>query len=206
MADNVKRTSEGLMNYGHFTSSKRSMDLDEPLYLNLFTVAIQSSDLPAGLGASDEDINIILEGVRSVSGLTTQPGVAPVIQKYKQAERGFAGSAPSQTHLQVTMNFELNLRRDGDTNDNYTYKFLRKWHDLIYDPQTGRMAIKKNYVCRRMVITMQDKEGIPYWQWTLHNVFPSAGLQEPALNYDQGTIMQPMQVQFWVDYFDETIV
>lgn len=202
----VNKTSQGLMNYGHFTSSKRSMDLDEPIYLNLFTVAIEASDLPKGLGANNDDINIILEGVRSIQGLTTQPGVGTQVQKYKHAERGFAGGAPSQTHLLITMNFELNLRRDKDTDDNYTYKFLRKWHDLIYDPQTGRMAIKKNYVCERMVVTMQDKEGIPYWQWTLHNVFPAAGLPEPALSYDSGNIMTPIAVQFWVDYFDETIV
>lgn len=198
--------SEGLMRYGHFTSSKRSMDLDEPIYLNLFTVAIQASDIPAGLAATQDDINIILEGVKSVQGLTTQPGVGTQLQKYKFAERGFAGGAPSQTHLEVTIAFELNLRRDGDTDDNYTYKFLRKWHDLIYDPQTGRMAIKKNYVCPRMVITMQDKEGIPFWQWTLHNVFPSGNLEAPNLDYSQGGIWQALSVKFWVDWFDETIL
>jgi len=200
--------SDGLMRYGHFTSSKRSMDYDEPLYLNLFTVAIQEADLPIGLrnsGTGQDDINIILEGLRNVTGLTTQPGVGTQQQKYKFADRGFAGGAPSQTHLNVSMTFELNLRRNGTTNDDYTYKFLRKWHDLIYDPQTGKMSIKRNYVCDRMVITLQDKEGLPYHQWTLHGVFPSAGLPEPQLSYDNGNIWAPIQVQFWVDWFDEAI-
>jgi hypothetical protein len=41
--------SEGLNRWGHFTSSKRSMDLDEPIYLNLFTAQILASDLPDGM-------------------------------------------------------------------------------------------------------------------------------------------------------------
>lgn len=42
-------TSNGLRNWGHFTSSKRSMDLDEPIYLNLFTVFIDYESLPPAM-------------------------------------------------------------------------------------------------------------------------------------------------------------
>ena len=58
--------SEGLNRWGHFTSSKRSMDLDEPIYLNLWTAQLLSSDLPLGMlaqGYNQEDVNIILEGL-----------------------------------------------------------------------------------------------------------------------------------------------
>jgi len=68
-------TSNGLMNWGHFSSSKRAVDLDEPLYMNLWTISINAADLPLGLGASQDDVNIVLEGVRTLSGLNTQPGV-----------------------------------------------------------------------------------------------------------------------------------
>lgn len=198
--------SDGLMRYGHFTSSKRSMDLDEPIYLNLFTVSIQASDLPAGLGATQDDVNIILEGVRSVSGLDTQPGLGTASQKYKWAERGFTGGAPSKTHLDLQFTFELNLRRDGDTDDNYTYKFLRRWADLCYDPLTGRMSIKKNYAAKRAVITMQDKEGVPFHQWTVYNIFPTSAVPAPALSYDSNSIWTGFNMTFWADYFDESIL
>lgn len=199
-------TSKGLMNYGHFTSSKRAMDLDEPIYLNLWTAYVAAEDLPAGLNADQDTINIILEGLRSVGGLETQPGVGSIAQKYKHVERGFANSAPSKTHVELQMNFELNLRREADgTDNNYTYKFLRRWSDLVYDPQTGRMSIKKNYVCRAMTITMQDKEGVGFHQWTLHNVFPISALPAPNLSYDSGAIWQGFQMTFWADWFDESI-
>lgn len=200
-------TSNGLMNYGHFTSSKRAMDLDEPIYLNLWTAYIAAEDLPEGLNADQDTINIILEGLRSVGGLETQPGLgSPQVQKYKHVERGYAGSMPSKTHVDLNMNFELNLRREADgTDNNYTYKFLRRWSDLIYDPQTGRMSIKKNYICKAMTITMQDKEGVGFHQWTLHNVFPTSAIPVPSLTYDSGSIWNNFSMTFWADWFDESI-
>ena len=175
------------------------MDLDEPIYLNLFTVSIQASDLPAGLGATQDDVNIILEGVRQVSGLDTQPGLGgAAVQKYKWAERGFTGGAPAKTHLE--------LQLTSDTDDNYTYKFLRRWADLCYDPLTGRMSIKKNYAAKRAVITMQDKEGVPVHQWTVYNIFPTSAVPAPPLSYDSGAIWSGFNMTFWVDYFDESIL
>lgn len=76
MANAVQSTnSGGLMRPGHFTSSKRAMELHEPIYLNLFTITIAKENLPTGLVTNDDETNIILEGVRSISGLDTQPGM-----------------------------------------------------------------------------------------------------------------------------------
>lgn len=209
MAYNVQRiNSDGLMRYGHFSSSKRSVELDEPLYLNLYTISINAADLPNGLIADQQEVNVVLEGVRSISGFETQPGLgSPAVQKYKFAERGYTGGQPGKTHLELTVNFELNLRREDDgTDNNYTYKFLRRWADLCYDPQTGRMSIKKNYACRAWTITMQDKEGVPYHQWTCYNIFPTSGIQAPQLSYDNGNIWQNFPMTFWCDTFDETVL
>lgn len=202
--------SEGLNRWGHFTSSKRSMDMDEPIYLNLYTAQILPSDLPLGMldyGYGESDINIVLEGVRNIGGLDTQRGVGQVSQKYKHAERGFAGAAPTQTHLELQINFELNIKRNADgTNDNYTYKFLRRWSDLTFDPLTGKMNIKKNYTARAMTILLHDKEGKPIHQWICYNLFPMSGIQAPSLSYDQSSIWQNFPMTFWVDYYDEAIL
>ena len=204
-------TSHGLNMWGHFTSSKRSMDMDEPIYLNLWTAQIIPSDLPVGMqefGYGDDDVNIVLEGLRSVSGLDTQRGLgSAAVQKYKYAERGFTGGAPAQTHLDLQMSFDLNVKRNADgTNDNYTYKFLRRWADVCYDPLTGRMNIKKNYAAKAMTIMLHDKEGKPIHQWICYNIFPTSQIQSPQLSYDNGNIWQNFQMTFWCDYFDEAIL
>ena len=202
--------SEGLDRWGHFTSSKRSMELHEPIYTNLWTAQILPSDLPNGMleyGYGDDDVKIVLEGLRQVTGLDTQRGVASVNQKYKQAERGFAGSAPSQTHLELQMTFELNIKRNDDgTNDNYTYKFLRRWSDLTYDPLTGRMHIKKNYAAKAITIMLHDKEGKPIHQWICYNLFPTSAVPSPQLNYDNSAIWNGFNMTFWCDYYDEAIL
>jgi hypothetical protein len=117
----------------------------------------------------------------------------------------FSGAKPGQTHLELTINFELNMRPGTTTNDNYTYKFLRKWSDLVYDPLTGRMGIKQEYAAASMTVTMQDKRGIPFWQWICYNVFPTSPLPAPELNYDSDSLMQA-SVTYACDYFDETIL
>lgn len=201
--------SEGLNRWGHFTSSKRSMDLHEPIYLNLWTAQILPSDLPNGMinQYGIDDVNIVLEGLRSVGGLDTQPGVGQVLQKYKWAERGYAGGQPNKTHLDLTMSFELNVKRNDDgTNDNYTYKFLRRWSDLTYDPLTGKMNIKRNYTAKAMTILLHDKEGKPIHQWICYNLFPTSAIPNPPLSYDNGNIWQNFQMTFWCDYFDEAIL
>ena len=202
--------SEGLNRWGHFTSSKRSMDMDEPIYLNLWTAQLISSDLPLGMldqGYNQDDVNIVLEGLRSVGGLDTQPGVGQTSQKYKHAERGFAQSAPSKTHLDLTLTFELNVKRHDDgTNDNYTYKFLRRWSDLCYDPLTGKMNIKKNYVAKAMTFLLHDREGKPIHQWICYNIFPTSAVPNPPLSYDGGDIWKGFQMTFWADTFDEAIL
>ena len=207
MADLNK--SEGLNRWGHFTSSKRSMDLDEPIYLNLWTAQLLASDLPQGMinqGYNQDDVNIVLEGLRSVNGLDTQPGVGTAVQNYKYSDRGFAGSKPGKTHLELTLNFELNVKRNGDVNDNYTYKFLRRWSDLTYDPLTGKFSIKKNYAAKAMTFLLHDKEGKPIHQWICYNLFPMAALQSPQLNYDSGDIWKGFTFQLWADTFDEAIL
>ena len=77
--------SEGLDRWGHFTSSKRSMELHEPIYTNLWTAQILPSDLPNGMlafGYGADDVKIVLEGLRSVGGLQTQRGTSPAMQHY----------------------------------------------------------------------------------------------------------------------------
>ena len=182
----------------------------EPVYLNLFTVEIQlPKKLTGDGGISNEDKNLLLEGVKKVSGLDTNkvPGTSNQ-QHYKFADRSFAASGPENTYIDVKIDFEINLRGSADgAPDMYTLKILRAWDDLVYDPLTGRQGLKVDYVAPQVVVTMHDKANQPFWQWTLYNVFPTVKLPEPALDYMSKTQLYTVTgYTLRCDFWDETML
>ena len=198
--------SKGLNGLSHFRNSRISMSNWEPIYLNLWTVEIQ---LPASIGADVETTNLLLEGIQKVGGLNTSKAIGAMSQKYKSSDRSFAGSGPENTYLDVTLDFDVNIMRsaDGTTPTLTQIKTLRKWTDLIYDPLTGRMGLKQDYVAPQVNITLHDKAYNPIWQWTLYNVFPTTSLPEVALDYSQKS--EPYKVTGFTlrcDYWNEVIL
>lgn len=197
---NVVQKSSGTLGLSHFRNSRVSTSLWEPIYQNLFTVQLTA---PAGItDQSDERVNIILEGVTKVGQMSTSKGSAPVEQKYKFATRSFAGATPENTIVDIQLHFALNLSYDNGSPENYTYKFLREWVDLIYDPLTGRQGLKKDYVAPSMTVTMQDRAGNPYWQWIYYYIFPTGGLPGPSLEYTN-TGLYELDLTFRADVWDE---
>lgn len=209
-SDGTGMTSVGLMGLPHFKTSRVSMEMYEPVYLNLFTVEIQ---LPKGLtgtgGVSEEDKNLLLEGVQNVKGLDTNkvPGAVDT-QTYKGAQRSFAQSVTDKTNIDVTMDFEINVRGSADgTPDLYTLKILRRWNDLIWDPLTGRQGLKVNYVAPSVTVTIHDKANQPFWQWILYNVFPTTNLPQPDLDYaNKANLYKVTNYTLRCDYWDETFL
>ena len=208
MANNYTQTSKGTLGLPHYRSSRISTSLAEPIYLNLFTVQLTPPPaLGYGNGTENEEVNMMLEGVQKVSGLNSDIFPEGTIQqKYKHADRSFINAVPSSTYMDITIDFALNMRPDSPTPDNFTYKFLRKWNDLVYDPMTGRTGLKRNYVAPDMTITMQDREGVPFWQWICYNVFPTQALQGPELNYTEASNVLTASLKLRCDFWDECML
>src|SRR6056297_3456749 len=99
MAENFK--SQGLFGLSHFRNSRAAQELYEPVYQNLFTVQLQ---LPAGVGAGEQETNLMLEGITNISGLESHkmPG-ASGSQFFKWAERRFAAAKPDNTTMDVAI-------------------------------------------------------------------------------------------------------
>jgi len=207
--DGTGLTSVGLMGLPHFKTSRVSMEMYEPVYLNLFTVEFQ---LPKGLtgtgGVSDDDKNLLLEGVQKVDGLDTNKVPGEVLQHYKFADRSFAQSGTDQTYIDVKLDFEINVRGSAaGAPDMYTLKILRRWNDLIWDPLTGRQGLKVNYVAPTVTVTMHDKANQPFWQWTLYNVFPTTNLPIPTLDYmNKNNLYKVTGYTLRCDYWDEVML
>lgn len=198
-------TSTGLMGLPHFRASRVSTQMYEPVYQNLFTVEIK---LPKKLSYSDEDINLLLEGVQKVGGLETNKVPGVTTQNYKFAQRSFANSGTDTTTIDVTLDFEINVRGcDTGNPDLYTLKMLRAWNDLIWDPLTGRQGLKVDYVAEYMVITLHDKAYQPIWQWKCYNVFPTSNLPAPTLDYSQKSALYKVtNYKLRCDYWDEVML
>ena len=204
--------SQGLMGLPHYRSSRVSRALWEPVYQNLFTVQITLPDAITDLinaqgGDGAEDTKLLLEGVRKVEGLDTQKVPTTVEQKYKFASRRFAASGPTETTIDLKLDFEINVRNcEAGAPNMYTLRILRMWDDLIYDPLTGTQGLKVEYVAPQMEVILHDKKGNPFWVWHCYNVWPNAKFNAPTISYDDKDIYKVTGYGLACDYWDEAML
>jgi len=186
----------------HFTNSKASINLYEPVFLNQFEVIVSP---PAGISLANTRFNgeaIITQQVKSISGLAVD--IAPQTQTrqfYKFAERRYAGT-PDKTDIEFQMEFEVNL---NDDNSMVIYKIFRQWSDLIYNPLTGAMGLKKDYV-GTVVVSVFNKQGDVFRRITLNNCFLTSPLTPMTLNYDEGTSFYSLQTSWKADYWNDVFL
>lgn len=185
----------------HYTSSKASINRFEPVFLNQFEVSISPPQaIPAPQGNPGSG-NILLEHATRISGLQVDQNPGEITQAYKFAKRYYAGAAPTRTGLDVDIEFEVNL---DDNNSMYVFKVLRQWSDLVYNPLTGAMGLKKDYT-GNILINVFNKQGDVFRRINLRDCFPMSPITEMALNYTQTGIYK-LNVTWAVDYFDDVFI
>lgn len=181
-----------LPHYSQDQTSRKGKQF-EPVQANLFEVTILP---PAGVANAP----LMLQHVNSIGGLDLYKEVAAVEQKYKFSTRSYAGM-PDTTSIDVNINFSLNL---NDTNQAYLYKSLRQWYNSQYDPQTGEMGLKKDYV-GTIVIVQFNRAGDIYRTVTLEDCFITSGLPfTNELNYET-TEAQVLEVTWRSDVWSEVL-
>ena len=185
------------MALSHFKNSYAAVNKLEVVNPSLFEVTVLPPTFPSG---GDDMSALMLEHVRSVSGLDgVNPSVGMAIQKFKYAERVYAGG-PESTHLELSITFSLNL---NDANENYIYTTLRKWTDMIYNPANGAMGLKKQY-CGSMIIVEYNRDGSIWRKITCQNCFPNGQLSGLGdLSYDDPNTASEITMNFICDYWDE---
>ena len=179
----------------HYRNSRAGMRNDEPVYLNLFEVSIVP---PAGLGSTE----LLIEGIKKVDGLEVDKLPGLVEQKFKFASRRYASSKPESTVVDLNIEFEVNI---NEANSMVNYKTLRQWSNLVYDPLTGRMGIKREYAGGPMVVSVHTKDGSIVRQYTFPVVWPSTPLPAMPLDYDSEEIWT-VNMTFAADFWNDAIV
>ena len=189
------------MALSHYKNSHAAINKWEVVNPSLFEVTILPPEFPAG--SDDSTTTLMLEHVRSIGGLDgLNPSVGTAVQKFKQAERHYAGG-PESTHLELAVTFSLNL---NDANENYIYTTLRKWCDMIYNPANGAMGLKKQY-CGRMVIVEYNRDGSICRKITCSDCFPTGQMTGMGdRSYDDPNAANELSMTFMVDLWDEQTV
>ena len=128
------------------------------------------------------------------------PGVDAIGQKYKFSDRSYAGM-PGATAIDITITFSLNL---NDSNQAYLFKTLRQWYRSQYNPETGEMGLKKNYV-GTIVIVQFNREGDIYRKVTLDDCFITSGVNLLGeLSYESADAVA-LEVGWKCDTFSEEL-
>ena len=193
-----------LKHYSHYRNSTAATQMYEVVSPALFEVDLTFPTILSGDNSIQPEL--IIEHVRSVSGLDgLTPSVANVVQKYKYAERHYAAAGPDKTSLELAITYTLNL---NDDHQNYVYNMLRKWYNLIYNPQNGQMLTKKQYAGGSVLkIYEHDRNGAIWRKITCFNFFPSTpptGLNDD--NYDSMGDAKTVSMTFMVDdWVEETV-
>lgn len=187
-------------NLPHYKNFKPAVDKYEPMHPNLFKVVFQ---LPTKLAAKyTEYIDFLPGHINTVSGLQgINPALDVVEQRFKWATRSFAGM-PSTTSIDFTIEFSMNL---NDANQAYTYKILRDWYRLAYDPDTGYAGLKKDYTAPQIDIYFMNREGDPYRHVKLIDSFITTAPEAmDSLDY---TSADPFSAScsFRCDWFEEIL-
>lgn len=184
----------------HYKNSKAAMKNFEPIFLNQFEVTLIP---PTGIdpGTGNNGQNLLLEHVKKVSGLEIDKNPGTVEQYYKFAKRRYAGAKPETTTIDVTISFEINL---NEANSAYTFKTLRQWSDLAYNPNTGAMGLKNSYVGSGL-ITIFNKNGDIWRKVRMPAIWPITPITPLDLDY-LSTDIWTLDVTFAADYWEDTFI
>jgi len=180
----------------HYRNSKAAMQKFEPVYNAQFEVLLTPPAAVTGW-------TLVMENVIKVGGIEVNKVPAVVEQKYKSAKRSFAGGIVDDTSINITLDFEVNL---DDSNSAYVYKALRKWCDLIYDPLTGRMGLKKDYTGGPLIINYFNKAGDIFRQVKAPVVFPTTPITPIESDFTNNDIYRISGFTLRADYWEETIL
>jgi len=160
----------------HYKNSKVSMNDFEPIYLNLFEVILTP---PASItSALGNPATVLLEQVKKVSGLEVDKNPGVVEQHFKTQKRRFAGAKPETSTIDIVIDFEVNI---SDANSMYVYDILRRWSNLVWDPQTATGSIKSKYRGSG-VFVMHNRDGDIFKKVEVAKVWPMSAI--PAIDLD----------------------
>lgn len=183
----------------HYRNFKAAIDMFEPVVGSQFEITFI---LPDSAKNKEENNIMLLQHVKNIDGLDgLNPSIEAIQQKGRYIDRSYA-SFPSQTSLDLSMTFTMNL---NDYNDNYIYNALKQWVRMTWDIKTGMASLKKFYT-GKMIIVQYNRDGSIWRKITCEQVFPTGQLSGlGSLSYDSHDA-QEITLNVKCDLYDEEVL
>lgn len=188
----IKINNRKIMSY-HYKNSRTSTSNDEPVYLTRFVCTFVLPEVLRPIYGTQA----LVEQIKRVGGLETDKLPETVEQAYRFHKRRFLGSVV-ETNVDLEMEFDVNV---NDSNVMYPFDVLRAWQKLGYDPNTGAMTIKRDYV-GQLLLELHDKLGNVLRRWFFRTIFPIVPTSGKELNYLEEAIYVPTMT-FAVENYDD---
>jgi hypothetical protein len=136
----------------HFSDSKISTGLLEPVYNSLFKATFT---LPLAL-RTRFGTDLLHEQLKKLGDIDFHKFPELVEQHFKHVSREFVGTIVD-TKTEIECEFEVNTDENGIM---WPYNILYAWSSLCWDDNTGLQTTKKDYV-GQIDIAISDKIGNP---------------------------------------------
>lgn len=176
----------------HFNNIMSHNQNIEPIYKALFEITFE---LPATLGASSDELKLLLENARNIT-LPLTPDIEVQTQRYKFSTRAYA-TLPSETHVS-DLNITFNLN-ENDKNSVFVWKTLKRWYDLVWNSQTGETHTKREII-GSLIVNCHNKKGKVIRRVEYKNV-QLVGIQEWEMSWDSPTEIMECSAKFIADFW-----
>lgn len=169
----LNRFNKNLPHYKNATAARENL---EPVYLNQFDIVITP---PAKINGNGYYVDMLIEQVKSVSGLPEISPTGTTEQKYMWATRTFSKPVPEKTTADLVIEFEINLSK---RNSMYVYEMLRAWADLSFNYNSGFHGLKRQYA-GEMTILVHNKVRRVFRQFNFNPVYMYDSMTQMELAY-----------------------
>lgn len=168
----------------------------EPVYLNLFEITFV---LPVILQAQGRNPLLLLENATKID-LNLTESIETKTQRFKYSTRAFMSAGPAQTHVEFSINFQVNVNDAGSMEN---WNTLKAWYDLVWNSQTGYLHYKSDII-GTIIVNQHDKKGFVLRRVTFQNC-QIKKISGASLNWE-GSDIWNVEAEFVSDYWIDEYV
>lgn len=183
----------------HTMSVKAGANKYDPVHNSIFEVTFA---FPKFIGSTEENTALLTEQVTNVSGLDgLNKTPAAGSQKFFGADVSYLNPVHDNTYVDVTIEFNMNLR---DVVDNYVLSTFLKWRNLNYNLGNGQRFLKNDYSDATITINIANRDGSVWRTVILYDVMLTGITGADSLDI---TANEPVKLSctFRSDYWDDSL-